>query len=171
MGSSERPEETASLSGASRSWPSAAFPVLAILLVGYADPSPTAAGENEGFAVVVTGEILAVRNDSGRITQVRLRKADGRFLRVELDGYGALLGVKHSGRFAEVTGQVYLKQTGGEQVRWIRVKRFRLVPRPPDWVDSELICHEVEDEPDILEEEEDEEVDDAGPPAPDGEEP
>jgi hypothetical protein len=116
------------------------------------------AGEKGPSAATVVGEVLAVRNEAGKITQVRLIKADGRYLRVELDGQGALLGVRHSGSFAEVSGQIYLKQSGVDRIRWIRVQRFRPVPRPPDWVEPELVCHEVEAEPDGIFEEDEEDA-------------
>jgi len=32
------------------------------------------------------------------------------------------------------------------------------VPRPPDWVEPELICHEAEAEPDELDEDDDEDA-------------
>lgn len=115
-------------------------------------PSVVEANDMGSSRAVVLGEVLAVRNQAGKVTQVRLRKPDGRFLRVELDGNGALLGVRHSGSFAEVTGQVYLKEVGTLLVRWIRVHKYRIVDRPPDWVEPELICHEEEDEPDGVDE-------------------
>jgi len=72
-------------------------------------------------------------------------------LLVELDGNGALLGVRHSGSFAEVTGMVYLREAHGRLIRWIRVRRYRIVSRPADWAEPELVCHEVGDELDAQE--------------------
>ena len=126
---------------------------MALALLVCVSPSGLEAEGEADTATALVGEVLAVRSDTGKITEVRLRRADGRYLMVELDAYGALLGVKHSGSFARVEGHVYLKLTGTLQVRWIRVKRFHVVPRPGDWVEPELVCHEVEDEPDALEEE------------------
>ena len=121
----------------------------ALVVPGLGSPPAAAArDQNERVGAVVQGEVLAVRNGAGKITQVRLRRADGRYLRVELDGNGALLGIMLSGSFAEVTGHVYLKDTGGEMVRWIRVQRFRTVPRPKGWVEPQLTCVEEEGAPD-----------------------
>jgi len=98
----------------------------------------------------LVGEVLAIRNSTGKITQVRLRTSDARIFQVELDGTGALLGVRYSGSFVRIRGTVYVKQETG--ARWIRVNRFWTVPRPADWPAPSLVCYdedeELEDEPD-----------------------
>jgi hypothetical protein len=119
--------------------------ILVLAAAGASALSTAAASEKAKSGTVVLGEVLAVKNEANKVTQVRLRRADGRFLRVELDGNGAVLGVNYSGRFAEVTGQVYLREVGTSLVRWIRVHKFRIVSRPAGWVEPALVCHEVED--------------------------
>jgi len=124
--------------------------LLASLLAGFGSPPPAVDAQALDDETAILGEVLVVQSTNGKIAQVRLRKPDGRFLRVELDATGARLGIKHSGQFAEVTGPIYLKEVyvpelGARLVRWIRVTRYRLVSRPPGWVDPPLECFEEED--------------------------